>query len=172
MEGNEDIVKAAASRKKIAAAASSPVATSSNIAAVVDASPQLSASGVEEAEDDEFYDAHEFTRFSAEENRSNLIEQEFGFAPAIKPDEPKDLSSTKSILEDSVGERVAATTKMDDDISQKCLIDSLKGYPKGENIRSVLPLDPTKSSKPSLNVWSFLKSAIGKDLSKGMYWRI
>lgn len=32
-------------------------------------------------------------------------------------------------------------------------------------VGSTLPLDPTKP-KPSLNAWSFVKSAIGKDLSK------
>ncbi|KAI9003209.1 Oxysterol-binding protein [Gaertneriomyces semiglobifer] len=39
------------------------------------------------------------------------------------------------------------------------------GYPAVTELRTALPLDPT-SPKPVLSIWGFLKSAIGKDLSK------
>jgi hypothetical protein len=47
----------------------------------------------------------------------------------------------------------------------QALTASCKGYLPATKLRDRLPLDPTKP-KPSFNMWSFLKSAIGKDLSK------
>ncbi|KAJ3182224.1 hypothetical protein HDU85_003266 [Gaertneriomyces sp. JEL0708] len=48
--------------------------------------------------------------------------------------------------------------------SQQVLLHA-PGYPALTELRTALPLDPT-SPKPVLSIWGFLKSAIGKDLSK------
>jgi hypothetical protein len=92
MEGNEVIVKAAANKKMNSPATAAPSVPVSETAAldVLAISTDLSYSDVNDdmtPEDDEFYDACEFSmRFSKEEERSNLIEQQFGFSlprPAI-----------------------------------------------------------------------------------------
>ncbi|KAJ3340219.1 hypothetical protein HDU93_007309 [Gonapodya sp. JEL0774] len=48
-------------------------------------------------------------------------------------------------------------------VAEHELLSCAQGYP--EVYRKTLPLDPTKP-KPTLSVWSFIKSAIGKDLTK------
>ncbi|KXS21385.1 hypothetical protein M427DRAFT_51603 [Gonapodya prolifera JEL478] len=50
-------------------------------------------------------------------------------------------------------------------VKEEELRESSIGYPDPSMYRKRLPLDPTKP-KPTLNVWSFIKSAIGKDLTK------
>ena len=51
------------------------------------------------------------------------------------------------------------------DLTDSMLLDSFKGHKSSKNCRNKLPLN-FSNPKPNLSVWSFLKSAIGKDLSK------
>lgn len=169
MEGNEDIVKAAANRKKETLAVTPPVVVEES---GVNIQPTISTSYTDvmdgiispDADDDgEFYDAVEFSmRFSAEETRSNLIEQRFGFAT---PPTAEVIVAPEKAREPSPEASVGACPES---VCRDAIKESLVGYPGLKELRTVLPLDPNVSSKPTLNVWSFLKSAIGKDLSKGI----
>lgn len=65
--------------------------------------------------------------------------------------------------------QIPADTASPNAVCKDSIKESLVGYPAMSELRTTVPLDPNVSSKPSLNVWSFLKSAIGKDLSKGIH---
>ncbi|TPX66348.1 hypothetical protein SpCBS45565_g04523 [Spizellomyces sp. 'palustris'] len=114
-----------------------------------------------EAEDgDVFYDAIE-TDTSAAKTDTGYIENMFGF-------DAMDDSVEKPVLArrpTRTGTSTSLVLPSGHVISRKCLDKSLYGYPPTSSYRASLPLDPT-TPKPSLAVWSFLKSAIGKDLSK------
>ncbi|KAL3895988.1 MAG: hypothetical protein SGCHY_004363 [Lobulomycetales sp.] len=203
MEGNEDIVKAAAKKKVASGSPSANVASrtpskltpsvapekavsatpstmsaataNTSISPLQTESPPLLPApipGVAKVpedtpvDEDEFFDAiDDLNRFSIEEKRSKEIEKEFGFAPQpeilVESTKPSFLSPAKS------AKSPAAETAMKPCPNESSIVaDSLYGYPKVSDLRLKLPLDPNKSTKPSLSVWSFLKSAIGKDLSK------
>ncbi|KAI9098624.1 Oxysterol-binding protein-domain-containing protein [Phlyctochytrium arcticum] len=113
--------------------------------------------------DDVFYDAVDGpSALSAKP--SGFIEGVFGFdsidrRPSGPPTRPtlRSVHSTASSSLIPAGQRQFITRR---DMSRATV-----GYPSADAYRTVLPLDPSKP-KPSLAVWSFLKSAIGKDLSK------
>ncbi|KAI8907712.1 Oxysterol-binding protein-domain-containing protein [Powellomyces hirtus] len=96
----------------------------------------------EEEDDEVFYDAEEATFGTVQRNGdklSGLVRQE----------------TTASMM-------TAGTRYL---MSPADLKQSATGYPALDNLRTSIPIDLSKP-KPSLAVWSFLKSAIGKDLSK------
>jgi hypothetical protein len=157
MEGNEDIVNAAANRKMAATTPSECAVTNDN----VDVQPRIStdmmySSGNDELtpEEDQFYDAMEFSsmRFSKEEERSNLIEQKFGFSPVMS-NQPEYSPAKNLAVKASVTESACPP----DTVCSDSIKESLFGYPELSELRVTLPLDPNMSSKPTLNVWSFLK---------------
>ncbi|PIA15993.1 hypothetical protein COEREDRAFT_102622 [Coemansia reversa NRRL 1564] len=69
------------------------------------------------------------------------------------------------------GEEISQTVSPQDDISlhkkqsrQPTDLTALSGYPAAQTVRTTLP--PITHGGPSLNLWSIIKGAIGKDLSK------
>ncbi|KAJ3032613.1 hypothetical protein HK097_005167, partial [Rhizophlyctis rosea] len=135
----------------------------------------------EEGGDDVFYDAEEAGASSAgaASTHSGFVEAAFGFDQMDEVPEDRaslDVRRTKSTKSVSATPPPATPVSIPSSsallttagsegliISPKELERSLKGYKTP--YRTKLPIDPTKP-KPALAVWSFLKSAIGKDLSK------
>ncbi|KAJ3033480.1 hypothetical protein HDV00_006321 [Rhizophlyctis rosea] len=129
----------------------------------------------EEGGDDVFYDAEEAGSSAGASGNSGFVEQVLGFEEI--QDVPEDRASldlrrttTKKSLTPVIPDRSATpsssalvSTKDGQLLSAEELKSSLVGYSAVQ--RKKLPLDPTLP-KPTLAVWSFLKSAIGKDLSK------
>ncbi|TPX42136.1 hypothetical protein SeLEV6574_g05746 [Synchytrium endobioticum] len=126
-------------------------------------------------EDDVFYDAP----------GGDFLEQMFGFQPLQRsgtiqrkgttglmktnrvtssrttlPRVSSPVAISKESLDGTIGLPVSIRRLL---ISLQELKTSAVGYPN--TFRDRLPLDP-KSPRPTLNVWSFMRSAIGKDLSK------
>lgn len=87
----------------------------------------------------------------------------FGFEPykeekQTSPNYSSDVKTHSSVSTEVSLVKVSGTTTSH-------LESSLAGYNSFSERRLRLPIDP-KTPKPALSVWSFLKSAIGKDLSK------
>jgi hypothetical protein len=105
-------------------------------------------------EDEVFYDATDAT----DGEEGGFIEQVFGFQPLKKEEGtlPRKVErNAPKIMEPALHGSVS--------YQEVCQVS--KGHSGCTHHRKVLPLDLSKK-KPTLNVWSFLKSAIGKDLSK------
>jgi hypothetical protein len=106
--------------------------------------PSSYGSESEMESEDEFYDAQDMS--------NSFIEAALGFDPVPAP-------TTQSAETLIVSNLKPAFPTMETINSGAKAYDTIKPY------RNQLPLDPT-IPMPSLAVWSFLKSAIGKDLSK------
>ncbi|KAJ3088393.1 hypothetical protein HK102_008853 [Quaeritorhiza haematococci] len=130
----------------------------------------------DEFDGDVFYDAMDGAN-GGEEGAGGFIEQVFGFEP-LRAEEEEILHSPIPTVEQSkaMASSMAATASAGGTPSTALIPASafltpadlegaMSGYIRATQRRTGLPLDPTKA-KPTLNVWSFLKSAIGKDLSK------
>ncbi|KAI8809691.1 Oxysterol-binding protein-domain-containing protein [Cladochytrium replicatum] len=88
----------------------------------------------------------------------------FGFE-VYDPKEDDKVSKPKSLDFDSAHSALEKADQKDLFVAADDLLDSMNGYVPFRQARARLPLDPSRP-KPSLAIWSFLKSAIGKDLSR------
>ncbi|KAL2911287.1 hypothetical protein HK105_209244 [Polyrhizophydium stewartii] len=127
-----------------------------------------SDSDYDDADDgDVFYDAMEGGGGASSGGLASesFVEAAFGF-PSL--DDAATASSGALVAARASLEASALTSPSQDSsafLNSAALIASLAGYEPITRIRMTLPLDPAKP-KPTLAVWSFLKSAIGKDLTK------
>jgi hypothetical protein len=111
---------------------------------IAESIPSSYGSDSEMESEDEFYDAQDMS--------NSFVEAALGFDPVPIPKEV----STETMVVSNVK---SAFPSMD------MISSGAKGYETIKPYRNRLPLDPSVPM-PSLAVWSFLKSAIGKDLSK------
>ncbi|KAJ3160844.1 hypothetical protein HDU86_008204 [Geranomyces michiganensis] len=105
----------------------------------------------EEENDDVFYDALDAQGAGA------LTLQRMSHSTTSMPPLPPARELTTASISLTAGARYL--------VDPRALKQSAVGYPGAGEHRTAIPLDLSKP-KPSLAVWSFLKSAIGKDLSK------
>ena len=105
----------------------------------------------EDEEGDVFYDANE--------GQETFLEAAFGFSAMDSNDmAPESKSPVRKL---SLSPNLARTIFP----AVEALLASASSYAPISTMRKQLPLDPN-APKPSLAVWSFLRSAIGKDLTK------
>ncbi|KAJ3005149.1 hypothetical protein HKX48_000843, partial [Thoreauomyces humboldtii] len=112
----------------------------------------------DEADDDDvFYDAEEAGPAGGTIGRAGLNNRRSTLGRATPTPPPPVRTQTSASIVVSAGATGLVPTAD--------LKSSTKGYPTPGTERTSIPLDLSKP-KPTLAVWSFLKSAIGKDLSK------
>ncbi|KAJ3340155.1 hypothetical protein HDU91_000897, partial [Kappamyces sp. JEL0680] len=115
-------------------------------------------------DDDEFYDAQEGSASPGTMKPLPLQKSELASDPELYRESLSEFGSMKIIPSLKLdGESHGADEIGFCTVSE--LHHSSKGYETLVPMRTKLPLDPSQP-KPSLQVWSFLKNAIGKDLSK------
>ncbi|KAJ8327421.1 hypothetical protein QVD99_008036 [Batrachochytrium dendrobatidis] len=108
--------------------------------------------------DDDEYNGDVFYDAEYDQNSESFLENALGFSTM---DDSPAVQLTCNPLTSPTSESQGKHIFLDNESLQV----SFKGYHGVEKARKHLPLDPS-IPKPALAVWSFLKSAIGKDLSK------
>ncbi|KAI8928786.1 Oxysterol-binding protein-domain-containing protein [Entophlyctis helioformis] len=106
----------------------------------------------DDGEDDVFYDAHDG------QTTESFIETVLGLSSM---DQPRPMPTSLDLVHSPTSPVLDSSNFP----SMDSLVASFSGYDPIGKARRSLPLDPSKP-KPTLAVWSFLKSAIGKDISK------